>query len=196
MTISAFNLYSQECKYRTNKVDDFTNEKLLETKWQTVSNRYGLLSSEAYHLSLVKVDDSEFVEIAYEAKDRKKRWFSIYKNESKLLFKLQNGTVLELECGENESYKSVKRDSKRQKSGDLEYKYFINGKYVLTPQIKEAMATSPIQKIRLILKNEEHFEVDIEPTLKAPLLGITHRGMKAKKSNPTNYFIDHMACID
>lgn len=186
---------SQECKYRTDKVDDFSNEKILETRWQTIYNHQGLLSAQAFHVSLVQINDQEFVELEYEAEDREKVFYSVTKSRSQLMFKLANDDVVTLEYGEEPSVKSVKRNADYKKGGDVKYKYLLNCKFSMTSEDKAKLSASPVAKVRLLIKDDEHFEADVEPKLSAPLLGISNRGVRAKKIDPTKYFMEYMNCL-
>lgn len=66
-------LYSQECKYDKNEVDEFTKNKILETKFEWLGNNFGY--------NFKKINDSKFLRIEI----HHSKVFSI-RDGSKLMF--------------------------------------------------------------------------------------------------------------
>lgn len=63
LTLSSTFIYSQDCKYKRNEVDEFTKHKILETKPElfTISGM-GLGFSTSY--SLLKINDEKFIKFS------------------------------------------------------------------------------------------------------------------------------------
>lgn len=185
---------AQECKYRKNAKDEFTGDQLKMTKWQTIINHAGLMKNVALHLSLVTINEENFVELKYEAKQSKSKSMGFLKRTAKVFFKMDNGDVAELAYAGDESYTFAKRDYKRSSSGKASYVYDLTCKFHLSDENMATLTSGKASKIRMVL-DKETIEMDILEKLKAPLLGFPHRGLKPKKFAPQSYFKVSMSCL-
>jgi len=185
---------AQECNYRENQKDEFTGDHLKKTEWQTLFSHTGLLKNVALNLSLVEINEQEYVEILYQLKLDKSMSLGLSKKASKLMFKLDNGKAVALDYGENDY--SIYADRKfKSNKGKTSWYYNLSCKFILTPEQKEGLSNNKIEKVRIVTRDNENIEFDIPEKAKAPLLGFSFKGIKAKKFAPQSYFINTLACL-
>ena len=194
MVVPFCSVSSQDCQYRQNAKDEFTGDALKMTKWQTVINHAGLMKNLAFHLSLVDINDQQFVEMKYELRQDKSESIGLRKGISKLMLKMATDEVISLDYAGDQTYTFAKREYKRSKSGKVRYEYDLTCKFALNEAQKLELAKNKIVKLRLVLEKDK-VELDIQEKLKAPLLGFYNRGVKPKKFAPQEYFMHAAACL-
>ena len=187
-------LSAQNCEYREQGADEFTGDKILKTEWQTLVSHVGLLKNIAFHLSVVEINDEEFVEIMYQLKQDGKVSMNCSQKESKLMFKLANGKAVTLEYGENDFYTYADRKVKYNK-GKSSWIHKLTCKFRLTPEVKSILAQHQIEKVRIVL-SKENLEFEIPEKVKNSILGFSYQGVKPKHFTPRAYFAKALECID
>ena len=82
-------LYSQDCNYTKNKVDDFTGERIIQTQEKNMVRVD--MSGNFIRMSALKIDDQRFLDVTIYSM----QVFSIKKNNA-LMIRTEDGEVVEL----------------------------------------------------------------------------------------------------
>ena len=162
---------AKECRYSKNEIDDFTNEKLLTTKWHLFHT--AIQTTGFAYASGITVGDRDYLAIriateetlSYELDDDELRTRFVVPEGASLLILLADDTIVELPAQQQATgvARSSSADS-RDSGNSLEVRYEVKLdaviRYSLNASAFEALSSQTATHVRLTTNSGDHdFEV-------------------------------------
>ena len=138
--------YSQKCRYTVDKIDEFTNERILETRFQEItSGNPPLYTKLSTSFSARKINDSR--EIKFVALSMISSF--IFEEGAELLLKLENGELLKLSFSQRVESKNVK-----EKINNTEF-WTLSFAFKIDENTFDKLRQFNLQKIRFKMSDRE-----------------------------------------
>ncbi len=196
LLLGTFQLSAQDCAYKTNEVDKFTKQRIIETPLQTVINVKQLSSEYAVHLALKSVNEDKYLRVSFDWKTPSFVIKRFWQKKSKVFFNLKNGRTVVLHYGESDYSKKSSSQRKTYKGKTKGYVNSLESNFRLLEGDIALLETSPIIQMRIEIEEGETYDFEILESAKSPLLGIPSTGTRLKKTKPQQYFIGKLACLN
>ncbi len=182
-------IYSQDCNYLMNKVDEFTKRVKKITKSQTILNKHDKEKTQNLTLSLIAIDSSKYLSISYYKRTSSGSFDMCFSDDSKLLVKLADSSIVSLpyvgsiEC-------ALSKVEVTQYS--TYWNHSISGSFEMDSIAVAKLLSSEIRLVR-VEGSKSYEDVKIIEKVKKPIGSFHIFG--DKKIDPRKYFIDYMKCI-
>lgn len=129
------NVFSQNCKFEKNEVDEFTGSKIIKLKEKLLA-KTSMTTGVSFQIQ--SINDQKFIEFTYTSS----QVFSFDKNKSMIMLKTNDGEIIEIPFEKNDI-------------SDVTYgSYFYSKqKVILTQDLIIKLENKPIVKFRLYTSN-------------------------------------------